>query len=232
MGDLLKKQDRDIVFNLCQYGGANVWEWGAEVGGNSWRTTGDLGSNDLYDAVCRIGFSQNGLEKWAGPGHWNDPDYILIGWVGWSGKMQPTPLSPNEQYTHVTLWSMLAAPFIFSGDMMHLDDFTLSLLCNDEVIEVDQDPLGQQGHRVAKDEDTEVWARDMEDGSKVVALFNRGEMETTVTAKWSDLGLEGRYRVRDLWRQKDVSEFDTSFGTKVPRHGAAMFRLRATPSSP
>jgi alpha-galactosidase len=227
MSAALRKQNRDIVLNLCQYGMGNVWEWGAEVGGQSWRTTGDLGMpGDLSASMCRIGFSQNGKEKWAGPGHWNDPDYLLVGWITWRGKMNPTPLSPNEQYTHVTLWSILAAPLIFSGDMTRLDEFTLSLLTNDEVLEVNQDPLGRQARRVAQDGQLEVWAKDMEDGSKAVGLFNRGEMEATATARWSDLGLNGKQIVRDLWRQRDVGESQDRFEIKVGRHGAALVRVR------
>ena len=166
-GDLLKGQDRDMVFNLCQYGMAKVWEWGAEVGGNSWRTAGDIGANP---AGYSVGFTLDGREKWVGPGRWNDPDYINIGWLG-----SPTRLTPNEQYTYVTLWSMPAAPLFFSGDMTKLDDFTLSLLTNDEIIEVDQDPLGIQAHRVSQESETEVWVKDLEDGSKAVGLFNRND---------------------------------------------------------
>jgi len=217
MGDLLKEQDRDIVFNLCQYGIANVWEWGAEVGGNSWRTFGDIGSNP---ADYSVGFNLNDMGKWVGPGHWNDPDYINIGFLG-----SPTLLTPNEQYTYVTLWSLLAAPLFFSGDITKLDDFTLSLLTNDEVIEVDQDPLGKQARRVARVGDTEVWAKDMEDGSKAVGLFNRGEFSTTVAVKWSDLGITGSHRVRDLWRQRDIGKFSDSYQQEIPRHGTVMLRL-------
>lgn len=217
MGYLVKKQDRDIVFNLCQYGNADVWEWGREIGGNSWRTAGDIGANP---ARYIAGFEENGTEKWAGPGHWNDPDYINIGWLG-----APTRLTPNEQYTYVTLWSMLAAPMFFSGDMTKLDDFTLSLLTNDEVIEVNQDTLGRQGHRVSQDNDAEVWVKDLEDGSKAVGLFNRNESPQKVTAKWSDIGVTGRQRVRDLWRQRDIGEFSDSFQMQIPRHGAVMLRL-------
>ena len=139
--------------------------------------------------------------------------------------MRPTPLTPNEQYTHVSLWSLMAAPLIFSGDMTRLDDFTLSLLTNDEVLEVNLDPLGKQAARVAKDGDMEVWAKDMEDGSKAVGLFNRGEIAGVVTARWRDLGLTGKRRVRDLWRQKDAGEFEGSFSASVPRHGAMVLRL-------
>ena len=221
----LDKLDRDVVFNLCQYGMGNVWQWGAEVG-QSWRTTGDLGlPGNLAGSMYHIGFGQNGLEKWAGPGHWNDPDYILIGWITWQGRMKPTPLTPNEQYTHVTLWSLLAAPLVFSGDMTRLDEFTLSLLTNDEVLDVNQDPLGRQGRRVAKDGDLEVWAKDLEDGSQAIGLFNRGEIEQPITARWVDLGVQGKQTVRDLWRQRDVGAFGGQYQASVPRHGAAMFRL-------
>ncbi|KPL25178.1 MAG: hypothetical protein AMJ75_01760 [Phycisphaerae bacterium SM1_79] len=222
----LDRQGRDFIYNLCQYGMGQVWEWGAEVGGHCWRTTGDLGiATSLYDNVTRYGFFHDGKEQWAGPGHWNDPDYLLIGWIGWGGALRPTPLTPNEQYTHVSLWCLLAAPLIFSGDMTKLDEFTLSLLTNDEVIEVDQDPLGRQANRVALEGDGQVWAKDMEDGSKAVGLFNTGEIEIEVTARWSDLGLEDRQRVRDLWRQKDLGTFQGQFAAKVPRHGAVLIRL-------
>ena len=222
----LDKQNRDFIYNLCQYGMGNVWEWGAEVGGHCWRTTGDLGiASSLYDNVTNYGFSHNGKEKWAGPGHWNDPDYLLIGWIGWNGALRPTPLSPNEQYTHVSLWCLLAAPLIFSGDMTKLDEFTLGLLTNDEVIEVDQDPLGRQASRVAFDGDTQVWAKDMEDGSKAVGLFNTGEIKTKVTVRWSDLGVKGRHRVRDLWRQKDLAIYQDKFESDVPRHGVVLVRI-------
>jgi len=222
----LDKQDRDFIYNLCQYGMGNVWEWGAEVGGHCWRTTGDLGiATSLYNNVITYGFLHDGKEQWAGPGHWNDPDYLLIGWIGWKGALRPTPLTPNEQYTHVSLWCLLAAPLIFSGDMTKLDEFTLSLLTNDEVIEIDQDPLGRQANRVARDGDSQVWAKDMEDGSKAVGLFNVGEIETTVRVRWYDLGLKGRQRVRDLWRQKDLGTFEGRFETKVPRHGTVLIRL-------
>ena len=217
MGSLLLKQDRDIVFNLCQYGNAKVWEWGEEVGGNSWRTFGDIGANPSNYSV---GFNEDGLEKYAGPGHWNDPDYINIGVLG-----SPTVLTPNEQYSYVSLWSFLAAPMIFSGDVTKMDDFTLSLLTNDEVIEVDQDPLGKQAHRVSQKDGAEVWTKDMEDGSKAVGLFNRGDMPVKVTANWADLGITGKQRVRDLWRQRDIGVFSESFGATIDRHGVMMLRV-------
>ena len=231
ISEILKKQPRDIVLNLCQYGMGNVWEWGKEVGGHSWRTAGDLGGSfeGIPAALFRDGFdvySQRNLHLHGGPGGWNDPDYLLLGYLSnWKGKTAPSPLTPNEQYSHVSLWCLVAAPLIFSGDITRLDDFTLSLLTNDEVIEVDQDPLGKPGRRVAQEGSLEVWAKEMEDGSKAAGLFNRGENESRVTARWADLDVEGKQKVRDLWRQKDLGIFEGQFQAAVPRHGVVMVRL-------
>lgn len=230
---ILAAQPRDIILNLCQYGMGNVWEWGRAVGGHSWRTAGDLG-HDVVGNLFRDGFdvySKNELHRYGGPGGWNDPDYLLIGILSSAfvtdkeGGNEASPLSPNEQYTHVSLWSLVAAPLIFSGDITRLDDFTLGLLTNDDIIDVDQDPLGKPGRRVAKDGDREVWMRELEDGSKAVGLFNRGPALAPVTAKWADLGLAGPQRVRDLWRSKDLGPFDGSFEAYVARHGVVMIRL-------
>jgi alpha-galactosidase len=231
ISDILKRQKRDIILNLCQYGMGNVWEWGKEVGGNSWRTAGDLGGSfeGIAAALFRDGFdvyANNNLHQYGGPGGWNDPDYLLIGYLSnWKGQVVPTPLTPNEQYTHLSLWCLVAAPLIFSGDLTRMDDFTLSLLTNDEVIEVDQDVLGKPGKRVSKRGDLEVWMKDMEDGSKAVGLFNRGEGQPEVIAEWTDLSIKGQQKVRDLWRQKDVGLFDGRFGAAVPRHGVVLVRM-------
>jgi alpha-galactosidase len=218
----LRKQDRDILFSLCQYGMGNVWEWGADVGGNCWRTTGDIG--DSWGSMSGIGFAQNGHEKWAGPGHWNDPDMLVLGKVGW-GHLHPTHLTPNEQYTHISLWCLLDSPLLIGADMSQLDPFTLNLLANDEVLAVNQDALGQQASRKTRQDETEIWAKEMADGSKAVGLFNRGESAEDVKVKWEDLGLSGSCRVRDLWRQKDAGKFDGSFTATVPRHGVSLLRI-------
>ncbi|MGA2032383.1 MAG: putative Ig domain-containing protein [Thermoguttaceae bacterium] len=232
MGEILKRQPRDLVLNFCQYGMGDVWQWGKQAGGNSWRTAGDLGGSfpDIPVALFRDAFdlyARADLEKYGGPGGWNDPDYLLLGYLSnWKGQSARTPLSPNEQYTHVSLWSLLAAPLIFSGDMTRLDDFTLSLLSNDEVIDVDQDPLGKPGRRVAKEGGLEVWVRDLEDGSKAVGLFNRGETQAAVVVQWAQAGLVGKQIVRDLWRQKDLGQFKGQFSAAVPRHGVLLVRIR------
>jgi alpha-galactosidase len=228
---ILKNQKRDIVLNLCQYGMGDVWKWGKSVGGQSWRTAGDLGGSfeEIGKALFRDGFdvySNDSLHLYAGPGGWNDPDYLLLGYLSnWKGATVPTPLTPNEQYTQVSLWSIVAAPLIFSGDITRLDDFTLGLLTNDEIIDVDQDPLGKPGRRVWKGGDLEVWKRSLEDGSIAVGLFNRGEKTTAVSADWNDLGITGKQKIRDLWRQKDLGTFNGKFTSEVGKHGVVMIRI-------
>lgn len=226
MGSLLKQQDRDIVLNLCQYGMADVWKWGKEVGGHSWRTAGDLGIGytlfqDSFDLYAR-----QHLDKYSGPGAFNDPDYLLLGEVaGSGGKKRKTPFTPNEQYTQVSMWCLLAAPLILSGDIATLDPFTLSLLTNDEILAVDQDALVKAAHRVSREGESEVWARPLEDGGIAVGLFNLAEDEGSVRLNWAALGLKGRYRVRDLWRQKGLGTFNGGFKANVPRHGVVMVKL-------
>jgi alpha-galactosidase len=221
----LDKAPRDIVFSLCQYGMGNVWEWGAQVGGNCWRTTGDI--SDSWASMAGIGFGQAGHERFAGPGRWNDPDMLVVGYVGWSNRVRPTRLTPNEQYTHISLWCLLCSPLLIGCDLTKLDEFTLNLLANDEVLEVSQDPLGRQAGRVAQTGPLEVWAKDLQDGSQAVGLFNRGDQETRVTAHWSDLLLTGPHKVRDLWRQQDLGSFTEQFQAAVPRHGVVLIRVAA-----
>jgi alpha-galactosidase len=233
MGGLLKKQDRDIVFNLCQYGMGDVWTWGADAGGNSWRTTGDLGMtrDDRLPAFYSIGIRNAALSSYAGPGHWNDPDYLLIGSVGdafkWkqSQKPAPTSLTPDEQYSYVSMWSLMAAPLIFAGDMTALDDFTLGLLCNNEVIDVDQDALGWQARVIRRSTDEFILEKPLEDGSVAVGFFNLSDDSRKITASLTDLGLSNRQKIRDLWRQKEIGELKGSFSPEVARHGVMLVRL-------
>jgi alpha-galactosidase len=223
MREALSRVKRDIVYSLCQYGMGDVWEWGEELGGNCWRTTGDI--TDTWKSMSGIGFNQAGHEKHAGPGHWNDPDMLVVGWVGWGPQLHPSGLTPHEQVTHLSLWSLLCSPLLIGCDMTKLDDFTLSLLTNDEVLDVNQDPLGKQAARVSKEGDLEVWAKAMEDGSMAVGLFNRGDRQSMVAAKWADLGLTGRHRVRDLWRQRNVGVYEKEVSFSVARHGAVLVRI-------
>jgi alpha-galactosidase len=223
MGRFLREQKRDIVFSLCQYGIAHVWKWGGSVNGNCWRTTGDI--TDTWRSMSGIGFKQDQAAPFAQPGNWNDPDMLVVGQVGW-GNLHPTRLTPEEQYTHISLWCLLSAPLLIGCDMEKLDDFTLGLLSNDEVLAVDQDSLGRQATCVSVDGSLRVFAKDLDDGSKAVGLFNLGDTPATVIARWENLKLSGVQTARDLWRQKDLGEFDKEFSTVVAPHGIVLLKIQ------
>src|ERR1019366_6899292 len=225
MGNLLKQQKRDMLYNLCQYGMGDVWKWGAEVGGQSWRTSGDLG-NEL-DHIFEVALKNAGHRDWQKPGAWNDPDYVQIGFIGSAHGVQPCPLTPNEQYAFMSLWCLMASPLFYSGDMSKLDEFTLNVLCNPEVIAIDQDSLGECARVVKLTEDTFLMVKDLEDGSKAVGLGNRGELPVQVTASWSDLKVHGKQLIRDVWRMKDLGQFDQAFEASVPRRAVVLVRLSA-----
>jgi alpha-galactosidase len=234
MAAYLQAQPRDIVYSLCQYGMGDVWKWGGSVGGNLWRTTGDI--QDEWGSMSGIGFSQDEHAAYAGPGHWNDPDMLVVGKVGLQGNfwnyqydrpnLKESRLTPNEQYTHMTLWSMLAAPLLIGCDMTDMDAFTKGLLTNAEVIDIDQDPLGKQARRISTDGEGEVWARPLEDGSVAIALFNRGPFPLKVTANLAACGVkEPGQTVRDVWRQKDIGPASPVCEATIARHGAQLIRV-------
>ena len=230
MGDILKTLDRDIVLNLCQYGMNDVWKWGGEVGGHCWRTTGDLGLHrgSVLPGFYYIGMANARHWQYARPGQWNDPDYLLIGWVGSAhghGIGKETTLTGNEQYSYMSMWSLMAAPLFFSGDMAKLDEFTLNVLCNAEVIDVNQDALGKQAKPIVMDDETILLAKPLEDGSLAVGMFNLLEQPREITVTWNQLGLEGPHRVRDVWRQRDIGEKDGSYSVEVARHGVMFVRM-------
>ena len=217
----LRASGRDIVFtvsNNARFADAdNLGRWT-----NAWRTSGDL--KDEWDDLSEIGFSRDRWAPFSQPGSYNDPDMLLVGEIGW-GKPRPTRLTPNEQYTQISLWSLLAAPLLLGSDLEKLDPFTLSLLTNDEVLAVNQDPLCRQATRVARVGSGVVYAKLLEDGSWAVGLFNRGETERRVKVRWPALGIGGRHRVRDLWRQQDLGTFADEFEASVPRHGVVLVKV-------
>ncbi|MBI5216090.1 MAG: NPCBM/NEW2 domain-containing protein [Ignavibacteriae bacterium] len=238
MRSALDKVPRDIVYSLCQYGMGNVWEWGEEVGGNLWRTTGDI--TDTWSSMSKIGFGESGHERYAKPGHWNDPDMLVVGLVGWGPQLHPSRLTPDEQYTHISLWSLLASPLLIGCDLSRMDDFTLNLLTNDEVIEINQDPLGKQAERIFNQDGKQIWVKELEDGSKAVGLFYVGDDEkkspadyfewekkskTIISLPASSLGFNGRFTVRDVWRQEDLGMYEEQFDVEVPWHGVALVRI-------
>jgi alpha-galactosidase len=215
MGDALNSCGRKIVYSLCQYGRADVWKWGPEVGGNLWRTTGDI--RDTWESMAKIGFGQADLAPYAGPGHWNDPDMLEIG----NGGMTTT-----EYKTHMSLWSLLAAPLLAGNDLQHMEPEILEILTNKDVIAIDQDPAGKQATRVAKNGDTEIWVKQLHDGSRAVGIFNLGQTETNVSAKWADIGVTRTpKRARDLWLHKEVPLQDSGASATVPSHGVALLQI-------
>jgi alpha-galactosidase len=216
MRDALKRTGRPIVLSLCQYGWNKVWVWGESVGGNLWRTTGDI--TDEYRVMAEIGFNQNGLEKYAGPGHWNDPDMLEVGNGG---------MNDDEYRTHMSLWAILAAPLIAGNDLSKMTPYTVELLTNREVLAIDQDPLGKQGSRIAQEGPFEVWMKPMADGSKVVGLFNRQRFAEEMAVDFSQIGITSEAIVRDLWLKKDVGTFKDKFSAFVPRHGVVLVRIKA-----
>ncbi len=231
MSSLLQSSNRDLALNMCQYGMADVWKWGKTVGGNSWRTTGDLGleKGNSLPGFYSIGFSNATHSQYAGPGGWNDPDYILIGHVGDARHMEAsaaaTRLTPDEQYSYMSMWSLMASPLFFSGDMTKLDALTLNVLCNSEVIAIDQDSLGKQAAIARKTGDEFILAKPLEDGSLAVGLFNLSAAPRTLSIGWPDLRLKGRQKVRDLWRQQNLGTSKGSFSSPVPAHGVMLVKL-------
>ncbi len=215
MHDALRRTGRPIVYSLCQYGMERVWSWGASVGGNLWRTTGDI--TDNYDRMALIGFGQNGLERFAGPGHWNDPDMLEIGNGG---------MNDDEYRTHMSLWCLLAAPLLAGNDLTKMTPATLAILTSPEVIAVDQDPAGTQGRRVSQEGPFEVWVRPLADGSKAVGLFNRGSSAMPVTAQFRDIGVGGKAHVHDLWARKNLGVMEGSYTANVPRHGVVLIQVK------
>jgi alpha-galactosidase len=217
--------DRDMIYSLCQYGAGNVWEWGndPDIRGNLWRMTGDI--NDSWPSMTGIGFQQTGREKYAGPGHWNDTDMLVVGMVGWSRGSRPTNLTPNEQLTHISLWALQAAPMLIGADLSVIDEWTTNVLGNREVLAVNQDVLGKPAGRLSSDGWVDVWARPLSDGSMAVGLFNRSPEAQAMTVKFSDLGLSGSHSIRDLWQQKNLANARDQFSATVPRHGVVLVKI-------
>jgi alpha-galactosidase len=209
---------RPIVFSMCQYGWDDVWKWGATVGGNSWRTTGDI--NDTYKRMAEIGFGQAGLAKYAGrdqsSGHWNDPDMLEIGNGG---------MTEDEYRTHMSLWALLAAPLLAGNDLSRMTPATLAMLTNKDVIAIDQDPLGRQGDRLSQEGMQEIWSRPLSRGAIAVGLFNRSQDPQPITLSLPAANMGPNAKLHDVWANQDVSATGGSYTTSVPGHGAVLLRI-------
>jgi alpha-galactosidase len=222
MGASLLKTNRDILYSFCQYGMGDVWKWGERNGGNAWRTTGDI--QDNWGSLHGIYEGQDGHQFFAGPGHWNDPDMLMVGIVGF-GNTHPTHLTPNEQILHISMWCMLSSPLLIGCDMTRFDPFTLAILSNDEVLDINQDPLGRPAGRIAQNGDQEIWARPLFDGTKAVALVNGGGDPATINVRWSDLEMAPGQPVRDLWMHQDLGPEPDGYSVEVPAHGCVVLKV-------
>jgi alpha-galactosidase len=224
MRDALAKAGRPIVFSICEWGTSKPWLWAGSVG-NLWRTTGDI--QDCWDCkrdwggmgVVHILDLQDGLESYAGPGRWNDPDMLEVGNGG---------MTTAEYRSHFSLWCLLAAPLMAGNDLRSMSREVAEILTNREVIAVDQDPLGMQGRRVKRNGDQEVWAKQLADGGRAVVLFNRGQKAAAVTVSWTDIGYPPHLtaKVRDLWSHKDLGNLSGNFSAEVPSHGVVMVTIK------
>jgi alpha-galactosidase len=211
--DALAQSGRPIVFSICNWGVKTPWRWGPTTG-NLWRTTGDI--NDTYDRMSLIGFGQNGLEKFAGPGHWNDPDMLEVG----NGGMKR-----DEYRTHMALWALLAAPLLAGNDLRTMSPETKALLTNSDVLAVDQDKKGIQGHRVWEEGPLEIWMKPLADGSQAVGLFNRSESATKMTLDFKSIGAPSSAKLRDLLDHKDLGTIQGSYSAEVPTHGVVLLNV-------
>ena len=221
MSQALQATGRPIVFSLCEWGNSKPWLWAANIG-NLWRTTGDIydhwegkNSNGYSIGMLNIVDMQAGLEGFAGPGHWNDPDMLEIGNGG---------MTDSEYRAHFSLWAIMAAPLIAGNDLSAMTQETKAILLNKEVIAIDQDPLGVQASRVAKDGDYEVWVRPIKGGGRAVVLLTRSTGPHAITATWEQLRYPANLKaaIRDLWRHGDLPSAQGSFTASVPGHGVVM----------
>ncbi len=215
MGDALRATGRPIVFSLCQYGSDDSWKWADKVGGNLWRTTGDI--VDTWKRMTKIGFSQFEIAPYARPGHWNDPDMLEVGNGG---------MTTDEYRTHFSLWSLLAAPLLAGNDLRTMSDETKSILVNTEVIAIDQDPEGKPVRKVSDKDNLTVAARPLQNKAWAVGLFNHGDSPAKMSVAWSDLGLHGKFYVRDLWAHKALGKVADQFSAEVPSHGVVLILLK------
>jgi alpha-galactosidase len=223
MRKALAATGRPIVFSICEWGSTKPWLWAGTVG-NMWRATGDI--QDCWN--CKKTWGGNGvlqivdqmdpIYSYAGPGHWNDADMLEVGNGG---------MTTEEYRAHFSLWAIFSAPLLAGNDLENMTPDTREILLNKEVIAIDQDPMGIQGHRVQKDGDLEVWSKQLADGGRAVALLNRSDKAATISTDWRTIGYTATLSaaVRDLWAHKDLAQHTGSFSAEVPSHAVVMVRI-------
>ena len=238
MRKALDKVNRDIVY-CVGFGAPRVWVWGAEAGGNQWRTTRDI--TDEWNVVRSIGFFQDVCASATKPGNYNDPDMLVVGklGLGWGSRVHDSYLTPDEQYSHISLWCILSSPLLIGCDMNQMDDFTLNLLTNNEVIAIDQDPIVAPAQKINVP-NGQIWYKKLYDGSYAIGLFNvnpyyilwdqsesKKVQETMykLSLNLKEIGLSGKYKVRDLWRQQDLGTIDSEISAEIPYHGVKFIKI-------
>lgn len=217
MGNALRATGRPIVYSLCQYGWGNVWEWGASVDGNLWRISNDI--RPSYESMWFNAESDSGLGKWAGPGHWNDPDMLEIGNKGFDDV--------NEERSEMSLWSLLAAPLIAGNDPAAMSPATRAVLTNRAAIAIDQDSLGKQGKMVEHVGSLQVWARPLSGGRVAVGLFNMLNHPQLATLDLSKLGVRGPVTASDVWANKEIDNLTSAHEFAIPTHGVVLLVMPA-----
>lgn len=237
MSEILSRSPRAMVHMICQYGNGEPWKWGAQVGGNLWRTDNDLA--DAWEAILRNGFGRVNLASYSSPGHWNDLDMLMVGKANWPDHLgaytvpnnppRATKLTADEQMTHISLWSLMASPLLFSGDLSQLDEFAMNMLTNSDVLAVDQDSLGSPAVKISDVNGTQVIKRTLADGSVAVGMFNLTNSATVVRAAYNDLGMPAnrQLNLRNLWSHKEmISAVEhTAVQASVPPHGVMLMKI-------
>jgi hypothetical protein len=236
MSAALAKAPRAMVHMICQYGLEDVWKWGASVGGNTWRTNNDL--HDTWDSIVLNGFQNADISSYAGPGHWNDLDFLMVGKSNWpidpndytipTTPPRATRLTLDEQYTHMSIWSLMASPLIISSDLSQLDETTKNLLMNDDVLAIDQDSLGKAATKVGETRNgAQIWTRPLKDGSLAVGLFNLNSAAMNIVTDLNEIGFHetGALIVKDLWKNQMMAMHGASLGGMVPAHGVLLLKI-------
>ncbi|MHC4253243.1 MAG: glycoside hydrolase family 27 protein [Planctomycetota bacterium] len=233
MGQALRSTGRPIIFSLCNWGGEEVWKWGASAGGHMWRTTGDI--NDSWESVAKCGFSQGGLDAYAGPDRWNDPDMLVVGMYGQGNCAGETGCNDIEYRTHMSLWCLLASPLMIGCDVRNMTPEAKAILMAPEVLAVDQDPLGRQARSLTPEtHNVQIWTKPLEDGSIAVGLFNRatkGARLVSVAWETVGLGVGDEAVVRDLWAREDLGVFKGSFSATIEPHACRLVKLTSRTSA-
>ncbi len=222
MSEALSNCGRPIVFSMCEFGDSRPWKWARNVG-HLWRTTSDI--LDCWDCKEDWGGSgwtvildkQVGLEKFAGPDHWNDPDMLEVG----NGGMRS-----NEYIAHFSFWCLLAAPLMAGNDLRSMDDTTKMILTNENAIKVNQDKLGIQGSKVFDESDFEVWSKKLSGNEMAMIFFNRNKEEKTFDIDWKELGIRQNSQMFDIWGNAVAGITKSTSQLTIPAHSVLFYRLK------